>query len=83
MLDQVKAAAPEHPEVTFIHVEVYEDFQGATSAEELNPAPAAVAWGLPSEPWLYFVDGEGIVTARYEGTVSPEELAEGFGTLDG
>ena len=43
---------------------------------------AAVAWGLPSEPWLYFVDEEGIVTARYEGTVSPE--AEGFsGTLEG
>jgi hypothetical protein len=83
MLDQVKAAAPEHADVTFIHVEVYEDFQGATSAEELNPAPAAVAWGLPSEPWLYFVDREGIVTARYEGTVSPEELAEGFGTLNG
>ncbi len=82
MLDQVKAAAPEHPEVTFIHVEVYEDFQGATSAEELNPAPAAVAWGLPSEPWLYFVDGDGVVTARYEGTVSPEELVEGFATID-
>ncbi|HEX2368707.1 MAG TPA: thioredoxin family protein [Acidimicrobiia bacterium] len=82
MLDQVKAAAPEHPDTTFIHVEVYEDFQGATSAEELTPAPAAVAWGLPSEPWLYFIDSNGIVTARYEGTVSPEELTEGFGTLD-
>ena len=82
MLDQVKAAAPDHPEVTFIHVEVYEDFQGATSAEELNPAPAAVAWGLPSEPWLYFVDRDGVVTARYEGTVSREELVEGFATID-
>ncbi len=82
MLDQVKAAAPEHPGVTFVHVEVYEDFQDATSVEELTPAPAAVAWGLPSEPWLYFVDADGIVTARYEGTVSPEELVDGFATID-
>ena len=81
MLDQVKAVAPDHPQVNFVHVEVYVDFQGAASAEELQVAPAVTEWGLPSEPWVYFVDGEGTVTARFEGTISPEELEEGLATV--
>lgn len=47
-------------EVTFIHVEVFRD-AGQTLAEPLE------AWGLPSEPWLYVIDGDGMIVNRADG----------------
>lgn len=70
-LDIVKSVAKEHPQTTFIHSEIYEGL------EPTNPPLAAVTeWGLPSEPWVFVVDGKGKVAAKFEGTVSPAELAE-------
>jgi len=34
-----------------------------------------IAWGLPSEPWLFLIDGSGTIVARYEGGITAEELA--------
>lgn len=73
MLDQVKAVAPAHPNVNFVHVEIYENLD-ATSADELILVPAVTAWGLPSEPWVFVVDGEGIVAARFEGAMMMDEV---------
>jgi hypothetical protein len=38
-------------------------------------APAVDEWGLPTEPWVFVVDSEGIILGRFEGLVTPEELA--------
>ena len=73
MLDQVKAVAPEHPNVNFVHVEIYENLD-ATSADQLIIVPAVSAWGLPSEPWVFVVDGEGVVAARFEGAMTMDEV---------
>ena len=73
MLDQVKAIAGAHPAANFLHVEVYENLE-ATTASELVIVPAVMAWGLPSEPWVFVVDSEGIVTARFEGAMTASEL---------
>jgi hypothetical protein len=35
---------------------------------------AYFAWGLQSEPWLFLVDGQGLITARFEGGLTAEEL---------
>ena len=68
-LDEVKAVAKEHPDVTFIHSEIYEGLKPT------NPTVAAVQeWGLPSEPWVFVVDGKGKVVAKFEGTVGRAEL---------
>ena len=70
-LDIVKSVAKDHPKTTFIHSEIYEGL------EPTNPPLAAVTeWGLPSEPWVFVVDGKGRVAAKFEGTVSPAELRE-------
>lgn len=54
--------------VNYIHIEVYDDFQEMTLTKEL------AEWGLESEPWVFVLDGEGRVAARFAGPVSPEEL---------
>ena len=41
------------------------------------PAPLVAAlaeWSLPSEPWLFLIDGQGKVVARYEGGIGLTEL---------
>jgi hypothetical protein len=73
MLDQVKAVTGTHPSANFLHVEIYENLD-ATSADELIIVPAVMAWGLPSEPWVFVIDSEGIVAARFEGAMMASEL---------
>jgi hypothetical protein len=73
MLDQVKGVAPGHPNANYLHVEIYENLD-ARSADELKVVPAVLAWGLPSEPWVFVIDAEGVVTARFEGAMMTSEL---------
>ena len=72
MLDLAKEAKPGHPDHNFVHVEIYEDLNA--EVDQLVPVPAVTEWGLPSEPWLFVVNADGVVMARFEGVVSPEEL---------
>jgi len=55
--------------VRFIHVEVYEDNDPAKGYNRWMKQ-----WGLQTEPWTYLVDRGGVVVARFEGSVSVEEL---------
>lgn len=70
-LDIVKSVAKRWPDVTFIHVEVYKNLDEPSN---LKPVEAVNEWRLPSEPWVFVVDGEGKVVAKYEGTLAAEEL---------
>ncbi|MDQ3878760.1 MAG: hypothetical protein M3290_10505 [Actinomycetota bacterium] len=70
-LELVKRIAPEFPKLTFIHVEVYTNLSNPSA---LKPAPAAVQWRLPSEPWTFVVDRHGTIAARFEGTMRPSDL---------
>jgi hypothetical protein len=54
----------------FIHIEIYEDFQ------DLTLVPQLAEWGLETEPWVFVLDGDGRVTASFEGPLSPRELGE-------
>ncbi len=77
MLDQVKELRGAYPGIDFVHVEVYEDLQ-VQSREELTVVDAVTEWGLPSEPWVFVVDSEGLVTAAFEGAVNNQELLDAF-----
>jgi hypothetical protein len=77
LLDQVKALAPAYPEVNFLHVEIYENLDAAR-LQDLRLVPAVASYRLPSEPWVYVMDGAGIVQARFEGVASPAELTAAF-----
>lgn len=80
LLDQVKVLRPDYPGVDFLHVEVYEDIQVA-SLEDLETIAAVEEWGLPSEPWVFIVDSNGVVTASFEGAASDSELAIAIGAV--
>lgn len=54
---------------TFIHVEVY-----AHPFEQLKPAKTVEEWRLPSEPWVFVVDRQGVVRDRFEGSAPLEEM---------
>ncbi len=78
MLDTVKEAAPSYPDVNFIHIEVYTGFNEpgfAPDPAHLAPAVGVDYWNLPSEPWVFVIDEQGIIAGRFEGVMTPEELA--------
>jgi hypothetical protein len=75
LVNQAKALVATTPGVNFIHIEVYEGFTEdgfAPDAEHL--APAVLAFGLPSEPWVFVMDEFGVVIARIEGVLGEGEL---------
>jgi hypothetical protein len=39
-----------------------------------KPVRATVEWGLPTEPYVFVVDGQGKVAAKFEGMAYPDEL---------
>ena len=75
-LELMRELAPQYPDVNFLHVEV---FTNINDPANIVLAPAVEEWGLPTEPWVFVVDANGIVAGRYEGVVTPEELREVLG----
>ena len=64
--------------ILFEHIEVHYPAQ----ANSFNPIYAA--FGLTSEPWVYFVNSQGVVSDRFEGFVTADELRTAAdGTLAG
>lgn len=64
--------------VAFIHQEVYVD-------NDLNKGPNAQmqAYRLPSEPWLFVIDREGMITTAIEGAFSVGELEDAVSRVAG
>jgi len=85
-LDMVKSVAADYKDrMAFIHVEPYElkmvdgGLQPVLDASNLPIAvQATTEWGLPTEPYIFVVDGNGNVTAKFEGIASVDELKSAF-----
>ncbi|MYE53889.1 MAG: hypothetical protein F4X34_01660 [Chloroflexi bacterium] len=71
--------------MNFIHIEVYDnphEIEGDLSRAVISPT--AEEWGLPSEPWTFIVDGEGMIRAKFEAFTTREELESALsGVLSG
>jgi hypothetical protein len=87
-LDTVKAVARDYPELTFINVEPYKmamrngRLQPELDASgQLQAAPWTDAWGLRSEPWVFVVGADGTLAAKFEGSLSPDELRAALDSL--
>ena len=61
--------------VNFIHIEPW-DLSVARSEGRLVPSKWAKEWNLPSEPWVFLINPDGRVAARFEGPVSKIELTD-------
>jgi hypothetical protein len=68
-LDVVKGVSEDFERVTFIHVEPYKNLDDIG-----NPVASVLEWGLPSEPYIFVVDDNGEVAAKFEGVVGAGEL---------
>jgi len=55
--------------VRFIHVEIYKD-----NDPQKGPNRWVGEWKLPTEPWVFLVDGSGVIRAKFEGSVDVGEL---------
>jgi hypothetical protein len=87
-LEKIKEVAADHPDVTFINVEPYllVDEDGQLQPEldakgNLQAAPATKAYGLLTEPYVFVVNDEGVVTASYELIFTPDEIDEAISAL--
>ena len=88
-LERVKPVAAAHPNMTVVVVEPYElTFEDGAlqpaldSSGGLVPVSSVVEWGLPSEPWIYVVDADGVVRGSFEGIVSAVELEEAVSAVE-
>ncbi len=81
-LDVVKGIASEFPGANFVHVEVFENLDAA-SFDELIVVPAVSEWTLPSEPWVFVVNADGVISAAFEGTVARDELVRALESVTG
>ncbi len=69
MVDIVRTLLPTYSDrVVFTHQEIWQD----ASAQQLFST--VEEWNLPSEPWIFVVDGKGIVRAKFEGLTTAREL---------
>ena len=58
-----------HSGIRFIHVEIYKDNDPRQGRNQW-----VAQWRLPSEPWTFVVGGDGLIKAKFEGSVSAGEL---------
>jgi hypothetical protein len=65
--EQVKAELGD--KVAFIHQEVYRDNQVNKGLR-----PQLIKWRLASEPWIFVIDRNGLISSRIEGALSVPEL---------
>jgi hypothetical protein len=68
-VDVVRTLIPTYGDrVAFIHQEIW----APGPLQKLSPT--FEEWHLRSEPWIFVVDGRGIVRARFEGLTTRREL---------
>ena len=65
--------------LTFIHVEVYQDFKPDPSKRRLTDT--FVAWQFQTEPWVFLIDSKGTIRDRFEATADTDELSRAIDQL--
>jgi len=60
--------------VEFIHIEPF-DLEAARRGV-LNPVPTVEEWGLLSEPFVFVLESDGTVAAKFEGIMEVEEIGD-------
>jgi hypothetical protein len=69
VVDIVRTLLPTYGKrVAFTHQEIWQDFA------EKKMFPTVDEWRLDTEPWIFVVDGSGIIRAKFEGLVTAREL---------
>lgn len=75
VVDQVVAPLQERygDRVHVLHIEPFD--LAEVRAGRAVPVPAMAEWGLQSEPWVFVIDADGRVAAKFEGIMSFDEVS--------
>lgn len=65
-------------DLAFVHVEIYPS-EAALSDQQVGQPVAD--WRLPTEPWIFAVDGAGTITDRMDGPILADDMARMAGDL--
>ena len=69
VVDIVRTLLPNYGNrIAFIHQEIWQDFASK------KVFPPVEEWRLQSEPWVFVVDAQGIIRAKFEGLVTAREI---------
>jgi hypothetical protein len=69
VVDIVRTLLPAYGKrVAFTHQEIWQDFA------DKRVFPTVEEWRLQSEPWVFLVDGRGIIRGKFEGLMTAQEL---------
>jgi hypothetical protein len=69
VVDIVRTLLPAYGKrLAFTHQEIWQDFATKRVSSTIEE------WRLQSEPWIFIVDGQGMIRARFEGLVTAREL---------
>ena len=84
ILENFKKIKKEFNGYNFIHVEVYKNFIGKTlrDLDSLELTDPVKKWGLPTEPWIFFIDKDGILRAKFEGFISEDDMVNELNQLN-
>ena len=67
----MKKVAPGYSgRANFIHVEFYKD----PGSPDRQPVDVIKEWSLTTEPWFFVIDSRGIISAKFEGPATLDEL---------
>jgi len=69
VVDVVRTLLPAYgKQVVFIHQEIWQ------ASPPQTVSPTVEEWNLHSEPWIFVVDEQGIIHAKFEGLTTRREL---------
>lgn len=85
ILNNLKKAKINFTEFNYIHVEVYKNFIGKTlrDLDTLEVTEPVIKWGIPTEPWIFFLDNKGILKSKFEGFMTEDEMVNELNLLKG
>lgn len=69
-------------ETAFVQIEPY-DITEARTQGKLELTPVSRQWALQSEPWVFVVDKQGKIAAKFEGLLTRQELLEAIRKVGG
>lgn len=73
--------APNHPDIQFVHAEVYKDAQAVGDVSSATLAPIIDTYGLTFEPSLFVADATGKVRTRLDNVYDRAELRDALASV--
>jgi hypothetical protein len=74
-------AAPTHPDMQFVHAEVYTDAAAMGDASQATLAPIINTYGLTFEPSLFVADATGTIRTRLDNVYDRAELRDALASV--